>query len=88
MRHEQGHYDICALMVRDLKETYFDEIGSIQNIYDADSKHSRDGEEQWVWWSVIRRAMELHRVPLTLGPDGRYLKLRLLDALEGAGLMT
>jgi hypothetical protein len=112
LRHEQGHYDLYALMVRDwftevvemipqpwtkndltehmssLKETYLDRISSIQKAYDADTAHSRNGEDQWLWWSVIRRAMELHRMPVTPGPDGRLLKLRLLDALRTANLIT
>jgi hypothetical protein len=112
LRHEQGHYDVYALMVRDwftdvvamipqpwtkadlteqmssLQETYFDRIPSIQKAYDDDTGHSRNGEDQWEWWSAIRRAMELHRLPLTPGPDGRLLKLRLLDALRTANLIT
>jgi hypothetical protein len=112
LRHEQGHYDVYALMIRDwftdvvamipqpwamndlneqlhdLKETYLDRITSIQNSYDSDTEHDQNGEDQWVWWSVIRRAMELHRMPLTPGPDGRLLKLRLLDALRTANLIT
>jgi hypothetical protein len=112
LRHEQGHYDVYALMVRDwftevvqmipqpwtkndlteqmssLKETYLDRISSIQKAYDDNTGHSRNGEDQWVWWSAIRRAMELHRLPLTPGPDGRLLKLRLLDALRTANLIT
>jgi hypothetical protein len=112
LRHEQGHYDVYALMIRDwftdvvamipqpwvmndlneqlrnLKETYLDRIASIQKSYDDDTEHDRNGEDQWVWWSVIRRAMELHRMPLTPGPDGRLLKLRLLDALRTVNLIT
>ncbi len=70
-----------------LDETYLDQISAIQKLYDNDTGNDQNGEEQWLWWSVIRRTMELHRMPLTPGPDGRLLKSRLLDALRNASLM-
>jgi hypothetical protein len=112
LAHEQGHYDIFALMSRDyfeglramvgktfpsqsalvgdmasLKVEILDRIEEVQHAYDGDTKNSQNGEEQWNWLGLIRRARELHRSPLQLGPDGRYLKLELLSVLKGRSLV-
>lgn len=111
IKHEQGHYDIYALMVRDffhriqgmIGETFFDandlkaqmlahraatigRIAETQKAYDTDTQNSRDGSEQWTWWSAIERASQLHRSPLVKGRDGRFLRIELADALAKAGL--
>jgi hypothetical protein len=111
IKHEQGHYDIYALMVRDFfqrvrgmigqpfsdaralhaqlarhRAATIDRIAALQANYDADTANSRNGSEQWNWWSAIERASQLHRTPFVVGPDGRYLRIELADALKTAGL--
>jgi hypothetical protein len=61
-------------------------ISTLQQNYDSDTANSRNGSEQWNWWSAIQRASQLHRTPLVLGADGRYLRIELADALQAAGL--
>jgi hypothetical protein len=111
IKHEQGHYDINALFVRDffhrvqamVGQPFFDanmlkdqllahraatigRISATQDAYDRDTENSRNGSEQWAWWSAIERAGQLHRTPIIVGPDGRYLRVELADALVKAGL--
>jgi hypothetical protein len=111
INHEQGHYDIYALLVRDffvriqgmigqpftdaaeLREIILDHraatigrIAGVQQDYDDDTANSRNGGEQWNWSCAIQRAKQLHRMPLVAGPDGRYLRVELLDELKSAGL--
>ena len=111
IKHEQGHYDIYALLARDFYYRAQAMIGvpfssnnalinqvnahraatlgredAIQKAYDADTESSQNRSEQWAWWSAIERASQLHRSPLVTGPDGRYLRIELADALAKAGL--
>lgn len=111
INHEQGHYDIYALLVRDffvrvqgvigkpftdeaeLRELLLDHraatigrIAGLQQDYDHDTSNSRNGTEQWNWSCAIQRAKQLHRIPLVEGPDGRYLRVELMDELKSAGL--
>jgi hypothetical protein len=111
--HEQGHYDITALLARDffnrlrtLIGVQFSDRGALQRVvndharattdrlreleklYEDDTKNSEDRSEQWAWHCAIERAGQLHRTPLELGPDARYLKLELAKSLKDAGLLT
>jgi Bacterial protein of unknown function (DUF922) len=111
IKHEQGHYDIHALMWRDFfyriqgmvgqsfptlatvnaeitahGAATIGRIAKLQSDYDADTANSQNGGEQWNWWSAIERASQLHRTPLVAGPDGRYLRIELADALHKADL--
>jgi hypothetical protein len=61
-------------------------IAKLQEVYDADTENSRNGAEQWSWWSAVERASQLHRTPLVAGPDGRYLRIELADAPQAANL--
>jgi hypothetical protein len=111
IKHEQGHYDLYALMARDFfqriramigqpftdsgalhtqmvnhRAATLGRISTLQQNYDSDTANSRNGSEPWNWWSAIQRASQLHRTPLVLGADGRYLRIELADALQAAGL--
>ena len=111
IKHEQGHYDITALLARDfywrlrgLVGMPFSSIAEMTNAvnahasatvggsaqinldYDNDTQHSRNGSEQWNWWSAIQRAQQLHRTPLEKNADGSLSRIELMAALRAAGL--
>lgn len=113
LAHEQGHYDIHALMARDhfyelvtmagryydnqaditsrlrgLKATYTDRISEIQTLYDTDTEHNLDGDEQAIWLRALRRAKRSRRQPVVKGRNGKPLEQRLLDVLRDMKLLV
>jgi len=110
IKHEQGHYDIHALLARDFYQRIrsimsqpFDPALALEDVedhrdatlgrvalmnrdYDATTWGSQKGAAQWTWWCAIERARQLHRSPPVRDPEGRLLKVELVDALRSFGL--
>jgi hypothetical protein len=74
--------------LRDHRAATIGRADAVNHDYDVDTQKSRDGNEQWTWWCAVERARQLHRSPLERDRDGRLLKIELIDALSGFGLVT